>query len=95
MVVDFSDMKRVLDEVLENFDHSIILNASDKKVIDFCRENNFKWCSFDMEPTAENIAKILYDNFNRFLSDSGFEFLVEKVTVWETENCKASYSFER
>lgn len=40
-------------------------------------------------PTAENLAKVWYDDLVRFLTDAGLKLTA--VTVYETPNCWATY----
>lgn len=44
----------------------------------------------DKNPTAENLAELLYRQANEMLADDGFT--VTKITVWETPNCRAEYA---
>tara|TARA_R110002096_G_scaffold51401_6_gene134413 strand:+ start:3103 stop:3576 length:474 start_codon:yes stop_codon:yes gene_type:complete len=41
-------------------------------------------------PTAENLAELLYNKARDLLVEDGFA--VTKMTVWETPNCRATYS---
>ncbi|KKO18525.1 MAG: 6-carboxytetrahydropterin synthase QueD [Candidatus Brocadia sp.] len=73
MVMDFRDAKRVVGEIINRFDH-IYLN----ELADFAEVN----------PTTENLSKILYEELRRELP-AGVK--VEKVTTWESDRCGASY----
>ena len=41
-------------------------------------------------PTAENLAELLYKKANEILANDGVK--VTAMTVWETPNCRATYS---
>lgn len=43
----------------------------------------------DTPPSTEFLAKCLYDQLEAVLADEGIR--LKKVTVWETENCGASF----
>lgn len=43
----------------------------------------------DIPPSTEFLAKCLYDQLQSILQDDGIT--LKKVTVWETENCAASF----
>lgn len=44
----------------------------------------------DVPPSTEFLAKCLFDQLESILSEEGVR--LKKVTVWETDNCSASYS---
>src|SRR5262245_8242366 len=85
MVVDFSQIKRVvaawIDEAL---DHKMILHKDDP-VLPLLRQQGEPVYVVDVNPTAENIAKLIYDH----AAAQGLP--VVEVSLWETENCFATY----
>ena len=86
MVMDFSDIKRVVSHWIdENLDHRMILNREDPAV-PFLRQLGEPVYLIDENPTAENIAKLIYD----FTAERGYP--VVQVDLWETRSCYASYS---
>jgi len=88
MVLDFSDIKRVVSTWIdENLDHRMILHRSDP-AISALRELGEPIYLIDTNPTAENIAKLIYD----FSVSKGFP--VAEVRLWETPNCFATYMGE-
>ena len=86
MVVDFSRIKRVVGAWIdETFDHKMILHRDDP-VLPFLRQQGEPVCVVDCNPTAENIAKLIYD----FAAAQGFP--VVEVRLWETESSCATYA---
>ena len=85
MVVDFSRLKRVvggwIDEAL---DHKMLLHRDDP-VLAYLRAQGEPVFVMDVNPTAENIAKLIYD----YAAAQGFP--VVEVQLWETDACQASY----
>lgn len=74
MVVDFSDLKYALDKVLSRLDHQHL--------------NEIK--PFDkINPTAENIAKLIYEEM--LIKFNTKKVKISHVVVWESEGCKATY----
>jgi len=73
--MDFRDLKKALDDVLDELDHKD-LNA----VPPFDRIN----------PSAENIAKFVYEKLAAKLKPAGMK--VARVSVAESMGCRASYS---
>lgn len=85
MVLDFSDIKNVVSRWIdETLDHRMILSRRDPaiKPLEALGEPLFL---MDENPTAENIARLIYD----FTAAQGFP-IVECV-LWETPKCFATY----
>ena len=89
MVVDFTRLKRVVGAWIdETFDHKMILHRDDP-VLPFLRQQGEPVCVVDCNPTAENIARLIFE----FTASQGFP--VVEVKLWETDSCYASYSGPR
>ena len=85
MVMDFSDIKQVVSTWIdETLDHRMILHRDDP-AIPALRELREPLHLIDANPTAENIAKLIYD----FTASKGFP--VAEVVLWETPKCFATY----
>jgi 6-pyruvoyltetrahydropterin/6-carboxytetrahydropterin synthase len=85
MVLDFSDIKRVVSGWIDaNLDHRMILHREDPAV-SVLQKLGEPLYLIDANPTAENIARLIYD----FTASQGFP-IVESV-LWETPNCFATY----
>ena len=89
MVVDFGDVKAVLKEETDFFDHTFIYEKDTLKptTVAALNDEGFLMRIVDFRPTAENFSKYFYD---RFTDKYGFD--VAEVTVYETPNNMASYS---
>ena len=86
MVMDFSQMKKVLQKWIdETIDHKMLLHRDDP-VLQFLQDKKEPVVVLDVNPTAENIAKHIYD----YAKCQGFP--VTEVTLWETESCCATYT---
>ncbi len=86
MVLDFSDIKDVVKQWIdENLDHRMILHRDDP-AIPFLQDLGEPLHIIDTNPTAENIARAIYE----FAVDHGFP--VTEVDLWETPHCYATYS---
>lgn len=70
LAVDFKEVKVLLKKVLERFDHSY-LNELD--------------CFKKMNPTSENMAKLIYENLKKNNKNTA------SVSVWENESSCAAY----
>ncbi len=89
MVMDFTRMKHVVGAwIEETLDHKMLLHKNDP-VLPLLRQQDEPVHVLDVNPTAENIARLIYD----FAVSQGFP--VVEVQLWETENCFASYTGPR
>ena len=85
MVLDFSEIKRVVSRWIdENLDHRMILQRADPAV-PALQDMNEPLYLIDVNPTAENIAKLIFDA----ACQQGFP--VVDVRLWETPHCCARY----
>jgi 6-pyruvoyltetrahydropterin/6-carboxytetrahydropterin synthase len=86
MVVDFSRVKEVVGKWIDNnLDHRMILHKEDP-ALDYLQKQGEPIFVIDVNPTAENIARLIYD----CAREQGFP--VTEVRLWETESCYASYT---
>jgi 6-pyruvoyltetrahydropterin/6-carboxytetrahydropterin synthase len=86
MVVDFTDLKRVVGTWIdEAIDHKMLLHKDDPAV-PHLRELGEPLFLLDVNPTAENIARLIFD----YAAQHGFP--VVEVQLWETDSCFASYT---
>ena len=85
MVLDFAEIKRVIHRWIDQtLDHRMILNHNDP-VVPALEEVGEPMYLLEDNPTAENIAKLIFD----FAAAQGFP--VVEVRFWETPGCFASY----
>ena len=85
MVVDFSRIKRVVSTwINETLDHRMLLHRDDP-LLPWLRQQGEPFFLMDVNPTAENIARIIFD----YTRAQGFP--VVEVRWWETEDSYATY----
>ena len=85
MVVDFGDIKGPMKKWIdENLDHRMLLNKDDP-VIPFLEKQGEPLFIMDCNPTAEAIARTIYQTAR------DFEFPVVEVKLWETPTSNAVY----
>jgi len=86
MVVDFNDIKQAVKKwVNSEIDHNMLL-CKDDPILPVLREAGERFFIMDNNPTAENIARLIYD----YVEAAGHP--VTDVQIWETDTCHASYS---
>ncbi len=85
MVEDFSEVKRLVWSWLdEEIDHTLLLHRDDP-VLPVLQNAGERVMVTDENPTAEVIARMIYE----FVAGKGYP--VTGVTLWETETSFASY----
>lgn len=85
MVVDFVDVKKIVNDFLNReLDHKMILNASDP-FVKILQDNQEPMFLMQENPTAENIAKVIY----QYAKGQGLPIL--EVRLWETGSSYAVY----
>ena len=85
MVMDFSEIKQVVSTWIdENLDHRMILHRDDPAV-PLLQKLGEPVYLLDENPTAENIAKLIFD----YATEQNFPIL--EARLWETPRCYATY----
>lgn len=86
MLVDFSDIKNSIRTWIDNeLDHRMLLNENDP-IVPFLKEQGEPLFLLPENPTAETIARLIYNQ----TKSEGFPVL--EVSLWETPKSFASYS---
>jgi 6-pyruvoyltetrahydropterin/6-carboxytetrahydropterin synthase len=85
MLVDFSDIKKALRTWIDDeLDHRMILSERDP-VLPYLKQLNEPLYILQDNPTAENIARLIYRQAAKF------GFPVAEVSLWETPKAFATY----
>jgi 6-pyruvoyltetrahydropterin/6-carboxytetrahydropterin synthase len=85
MVMDFGDIKRDITRWIDDhLDHRMLLHREDP-IVPVLQGMGEPLFLMDANPTAENIAKLLYE----FAQQQGFP--VVETKLWETVHCYATY----
>ncbi|TCK92820.1 preQ(0) biosynthesis protein QueD [Natranaerovirga hydrolytica] len=87
MVVDFSDFKKDLKQLVDALDHKLIIEKETLKnrTLECLLEEGFEVIQVDFRPTAENFSAYFYN----VLEEQGYT--VKRATVYETPNNSATY----
>ena len=85
MVVDFGDVKRELKGWIDaTMDHQMLLRRDDP-LAEWMREHGEPVCLFEENPTAENIARAIFERAR----EQGWPVI--EVRLWETPTSFATY----
>ena len=87
MVIDFTDLKKEIKEILNYYDHALIIEDGSmrEKTLKSLKEDNFKIITVNFRTTAENFSYYFYNQ----IKEKGFN--VCRVTVYETPTNSATY----
>jgi 6-pyruvoyltetrahydropterin/6-carboxytetrahydropterin synthase len=83
MVIDYYDVEKIINPVIEKLDHSFMVTKNDKMVIEFLEKMNSKKVIVDFNSTAENICTYLLSEIKKTKLPSNITFV--KVRVYETQ----------
>lgn len=89
-VIDFAVLKEKIDGWIQtNWDHTFLAYEKDAEVmaLEPLIQKNKPWFICPFNPTAENMAKYLFESIiPKLLEGTGVS--VVKLVLYETENCK-------
>ncbi len=86
MVCDFADLNQFVKNWLQQtLDHTLLLYQEDP-LIPILQAANEQYRALDCHPTAENIARLIFEA----VAQAGFPVL--EVTLYETASAYATYS---
>lgn len=101
MLIDFGDVKKVVKNIIDLIDHSYIAYHQDKEIIDFFNEQGFKLYIMKTSPTAENLAKEIFQKASESLekhlqnlsNDDLYskDIVLKQVTVSESKTSSVTY----
>ena len=102
MVMDFKQIKKIIHEEMDKYDHSLILKEGDalikfykeeylKKGIELEKTRLFIW---SQAPTAEYMAYYWYKIFFSKFKESGIDVCKLSITVEETSHNSVTYTEE-
>ena len=100
MVMDFKQIKKVIHEEMDKYDHSLILKDGDalidfykkeyqKRDIDIKKTRLFIW---NQAPTAEYMAYYWYNTFMKKFKEVGIDVTKLAITVEETSHNSVTYT---
>jgi 6-pyruvoyltetrahydropterin/6-carboxytetrahydropterin synthase len=83
MVIDYYDVEKIINPVIEKLDHSFMVNKDDKIVLEFLEKMNSKKVIVEFNSTAENICGYLLSEIKKCSLPTNISSV--KVRVYETQ----------
>lgn len=87
IVLDYYDVKKIVEPVFEELDHSFMVWKNDTELIEALNKLNSRMVIVDFQSTAENICLYLLDKIKSSNLPPNIKAL--KIRVLETENTYA------
>ena len=80
MVIDYYDVEKIVNPVIEKLDHAFLVNKNDKLTIGFLEKLNSKKVVVDFESTAENICRYLLTQIKSVKLPSNVKAIMVRVS---------------
>lgn len=83
MVIDYYDVEKIINPIIQELDHAFMVNKDDRVVLEFLEKMNSKKVIVDFDATAENICNFM---LNRISGEKLPENIKSvKVRIYETQ----------
>ena len=92
MVIDYYDVEKIIDPIIEKLDHAFMVSESDTIVLEFLDKMNSKKMIVKFLATAENICLYLLGEIKKSNLPANISSI--KVRVYETEKDYAEETSE-
>jgi len=95
MVADFSDLKNIMKEIIDDFDHKLLIDISNPSSDEFlktCEKMGFEIMLLGAPTTAENLAETIYYVYeNKLREKYNNQLNLEYIKIYETPTNSATY----
>ena len=91
MVLDYFDLKEIVEPIIERIDHSFLCDSNDMQMLDFFAHNPLKHVVVPFRTTAENITAWMIEEIGERLSTS-HNITQLSIRLMETERVYAEMS---
>jgi 6-pyruvoyltetrahydropterin/6-carboxytetrahydropterin synthase len=85
MVIDYYDIEKIVNPIIEKLDHAFLVNKDDKLTIEFLEKLNSKKVVVDFESTAENICTYLLNQIKDADLPANVKAIMVKVAETEED----------
>ena len=90
MVIDYYDVEKIINPIIEKLDHAFLVNKDDRLTVEFLEKLNSKKVVVDFESTVENICTYLLNK----IKSADFPANVKAIMVRVSETVE-DYAEER
>lgn len=89
IVIDYYDLKLVMIPLIEQLDHSFVVDKNDTLMINFLKENNMKYFILNKTTTAENLAEYIFIEIKNQIRNKFNNISHLTVRLFETDDVYA------
>ena len=87
MIIDFGEVKATINEYMDEWDHALVMPVTlDEDYLNVLAEHNEKLMIVNYNPTAENMARDIYETINDIFPNVSKVRLHETTTGWAEYN---------
>ena len=91
MIMDFSELKGMVMEIIDDWDHALFLNVDDKELVDLMRDKGMRVLLTPGDPTAERMCQELLFALREKFQARSKPIHVRRVRIWENDDSMAEY----
>jgi 6-pyruvoyltetrahydropterin/6-carboxytetrahydropterin synthase len=92
MIMDFNDLKKHVDPMIDDFDHCLVVNECDYELVEPFRKKGMRVMVIgDYDPTAEKMAEELFKSLQNIFVRTYNDIRVHEVEVFENVKSSAIY----
>jgi len=92
MVMDYYDVKKIVEPIVEKLDHSFMVYKEDKEIISFLERMKSKMIVVEFQSTVENICKYFLEEIKKISFPQNVRQI--SVRIYETADDYAEESIE-
>ena len=90
MVIDYYDVEKIINPIIEKLDHAFMVSRDDKVALEFLNKMNSKKIVIDFESTAENICNYLLGEIRKTKLTGNIKKIVVRVSETKNDYAEAS-----
>jgi 6-pyruvoyltetrahydropterin/6-carboxytetrahydropterin synthase len=92
MVMDFSDLKKHVDPIIDEFDHCLVVNDCDQELVEPFKKKGMRVMVIgNYDPTAESMAAFIFTRLNDIFVRAYNDIEMYEVEVFENVKSSAIY----
>ena len=95
MVIDYYDVEKIINPLIEKLDHAFMVCRDDKVVLEFLNKLNSKKVLIDFESTAENICNYLLGEIRKTKMTGNIKKIVVRVSETKNDYAEAEINLLR
>jgi len=95
MVIDYYDVEKIINPLIEKLDHAFMVCRDDKVVLEFLNKMSSKKVVIDFESTAENICNYLLAEIRKTKMTGNIKKIVVRVSETKNDYAEAEINLLR